>query len=177
MTDRRMLGRIGFCAAILFLAFVGLGSRLAFLHLGDHDERRANIQGNRQVTRTISVRRGRILERSGTETLLAVDMAVRDVCADPSRIAQENAVVTVSAVLSEILNIPVDEVVILFTVTLVPDLPQLNTCQIMIATDMKNGGLCPSGSFIKGIPLSIQMLVIGAATLNQITHTDDKFRA
>ncbi|MBL7114766.1 MAG: penicillin-binding protein 2 [Kiritimatiellae bacterium] len=112
MTDRCTFGRIGISAAILFLAFAGLGSRLAFLHLGDHDEHRANIQGNRRVTRTISARRGRILERSGKDTLLAVDMAVRDVCADPSRIAQEKAVVSVVIALSEILKIPADEVAV-----------------------------------------------------------------
>lgn len=97
-----------FCAVVLMSAFVGLGCRLAFLHLGEHDEKVEKVKTNRQLRRRLDVRRGRIYGRAGSRGLLALDVSCRDVCVDPMRVVQEDRVLEVAGFLSATLDVPTD---------------------------------------------------------------------
>ena len=106
MSDGSEKRRILFCGGILIVALIGLGSRLALLHLGDHGDELNRIKRSRSIRRTITVRRGNIYERGGRQNVLAMDMAVKDVCADPMKIAQEGQSKLVARVLSKYLDVP-----------------------------------------------------------------------
>ncbi len=99
-------------AVIYLLAVVGLGSRLAFLHLGPHAEMRNRVETNRQFEKEIMGRRGNVCDRNGTHNILALDLAVKDICADPMVIVKTNAVLDVASRLAEQLSLPVDEVAV-----------------------------------------------------------------
>jgi len=112
MNNRQMALRFVMSAVFFMLAMVGLGSRLAFLHLGPHSVLRQNIERTRQFEKEISVRRGNICDRGGRYNILALDLAVKDVCADPMVVVDSNAVLEVASRLSEKLELPVDEVAV-----------------------------------------------------------------
>lgn len=109
MNDRHVAARMLLCGAVIALALIGLGGRLAYLHLGQHDEQRASVKRNRHIRKTITVRRGNILERNGQINLLAVDAPVRDICADPMKISQDGRRAETAAALADQLDIPADE--------------------------------------------------------------------
>jgi len=100
-------------ALVYLTAMTGLGFRLAFLHIGPHEERRRRVMNLRQVEKEIKVKRGRIVDCVGEGNILAMDLAVRDVCVDPTIIEQEKNMVEVSSCLSDYLGIPSDEVAVL----------------------------------------------------------------
>jgi len=90
----------------------GLGFRLALLHLGPHEKLRGEVQKSRQIEREIKVRRGNIYDCAGSGNILALDLAVRDVCADPRTIVSNRSVIAVASCLAEQLGIPTDEVAV-----------------------------------------------------------------
>ncbi|MDP6522691.1 MAG: penicillin-binding protein 2 [Kiritimatiellia bacterium] len=112
MNDRSLIRRVVLSGAVLVLALIGLGGRLAFLHLSGHAEVHASVKKTRHIKRELTVRRGNICDRGGSNNLLALDMAVKDVCADPMKIVQENKVVEVASVLAERLDLPTDTVAV-----------------------------------------------------------------
>lgn len=112
MTERRIARRILLCSVCLIVALAGLGARLAYLHLGEHEGIREQVRRTRHVRRTLTGRRGDILERRGPGCLMALDMAVKNVCADPMKIAEQSRMVDVASALSEALNLPTDEVAV-----------------------------------------------------------------
>jgi cell division protein FtsI (penicillin-binding protein 3) len=112
MNNRQMALRFVLSAVFFVLTMVGLGCRLAFLHLGPHTAFRDSIESHRQFEKAIAVRRGNICDRGGRHNILALDLAVKDVCADPSAILKTNAVLEVASRLAEHLEIPVDEVAV-----------------------------------------------------------------
>ncbi len=79
----RMLVVVG----ILALMWLGLGTRLCFLHLGDNDRLLTRIQKNREVEQDLVVSRGRVLDRNGN--IMALDLTLRKVAVDP-KFMQEN---------------------------------------------------------------------------------------
>ncbi len=112
MNNRQMALRFVLTAIFFMLIMVGLGSRLAFLHLGPHGDFRDNIKQHRQFEKAIAVRRGNICDRGGLHNILALDLAVKDVCAEPKMIVAMNAVLDVASKLAEYLDLPVDEVAV-----------------------------------------------------------------
>jgi cell division protein FtsI (penicillin-binding protein 3) len=112
MNDRRMLLRFGVSAVVYMLLVTGLGARLAFLHLGPHEGRRDCIDRLRQFHEDLRGQRGAIYDRGGTENILAVDLPVKDICADPSVVVASNAVASVASVLADRLGMDVDEIAI-----------------------------------------------------------------
>lgn len=112
MNDRRMFLRFGVSAVMYLLLVTGLGARLAFLHLGSHEGRRGRIERLRQFREELRGRRGAIYDRGGAGNILAVDLAVKDICADPSLVVASNAVVSVASRLAEALALDVDAVAI-----------------------------------------------------------------
>lgn len=89
---------------------LGLGARLAFLHLGPHTAELADIHRNRTWAVEIGVERGKVFDRRGLENILALDLPVKDVCADPDAVVSSGQVAVVSAKLSELLGLPVSDV-------------------------------------------------------------------
>jgi cell division protein FtsI/penicillin-binding protein 2 len=77
--------------ALVILAFVGLGFRLVDLQVLRHDELAKLAHGNTQRVFTESPRRGNIFDARGN--LLATSVAIKMVCADPSLIGNQQAVV------------------------------------------------------------------------------------
>src|ERR1019366_8508266 len=78
---------------LIFLgaAFAGLGYRLVDLQILRHDELSAKAQRNTQREFRQAPRRGDILDASGN--ILATSVPVKTICADPSLIGNQPAVV------------------------------------------------------------------------------------
>jgi len=77
--------------ALVVLAFVGLGFRLVDLQVLRHDELAKLAHDNTQREFRESPRRGNIFDARGN--LLATSVAVKTVCADPSLLGNQQAVV------------------------------------------------------------------------------------
>ncbi|MBL7077314.1 MAG: penicillin-binding protein 2 [Kiritimatiellae bacterium] len=104
--------RLYVSSSMLSLAVIGLGVRLAFLHLGSHEATRARIDRNRSYERKILAGRGAIHDRNGNGNVLAMNLGVKDVCIDPAVTAKGEGVVKTACKLSELLNVPTDEVAV-----------------------------------------------------------------
>lgn len=102
MTERRQTWRMGAVAAIAAAALGGLGVRLAFLHLGPNEELRARVERIRRVERRLPVGRGRIFDRSGQ--VLAMDLVMKDVWADPRAILEKGHVRFIATHLARLLE-------------------------------------------------------------------------
>lgn len=112
MNDRGIKYRVVFSGVVLVLALLGLGGRLAFLHLSAHEETYERVRRTRHIKRKLNVRRGNIFDRGGSSNLMALDMAVKDVCADPMKIVEENKVVEVAGALADNLGLPTDTIAV-----------------------------------------------------------------
>lgn len=103
MTERRSIWRIG----LVLLAAVGvwcaLGARLVQLHLGPNSELRQRVTRIRKVEQDILVGRGRILDCNGN--ILALDIPLKNVCADPQTILEKGHLKFVGAQLARILDL------------------------------------------------------------------------
>lgn len=112
MNKRSMILRFVLSAAVYLCAMSGLGFRLALLHLGPNEDFRAQIRKNRQIEKKIKVVRGNIYDCTGHANILAMDLAVRDVCVDPTVVASNKNFLAVVSLLSEELALPSDEVAV-----------------------------------------------------------------
>src|SRR5277367_5172980 len=77
--------------ALVVLAFVGLGFRLVDLQVWRHDELAKLAEKKTQQTTWQEAKRGDILDANGN--LLATSVSVKTICANPSLIGGEQAVV------------------------------------------------------------------------------------
>jgi len=112
MTDQHTKGRFAFSIIVLMAAMTGLGMRLAFLHLGLEDKKREGVENSRRLEKKIHPGRGVICDRKGEGNILAINLFVKDVCADPSIVVKSNMTAKVAALLAGGLDIPVDEVAV-----------------------------------------------------------------
>lgn len=112
MNDRRTTVRFIMSAALLALAMIGLGIRLALLHLGANESIRASFANTRRYEKKLLAGRGTIYDCRGRANILALNMAVKDVCADPKAILATNKLVEVSSRLAEHLGLPVDAIAV-----------------------------------------------------------------
>ena len=108
MSERRGIARAFLCAACLLLAMLGLGCRLAFLHLGTHDDVRASIERARGYRSRLNVSRGRVYDRR--ENVLALDLPGKAVCAEPRTIVSNKLIHAVSFALADCLSMSADDV-------------------------------------------------------------------
>lgn len=109
MSERGVKSRIFILAACLMLAVTGLGVRLAFLHLVTADEVRLLIEKNRRIETPLSAPRGKIFDRSRESNILALNLVMKDICADPSVIARDGgSVADICRELSPVLGLPVE---------------------------------------------------------------------
>jgi len=96
-------GRTLLVALFIVSAFVGLGTRLVFLHLKPADSTLARIETGRHLEVKMSGPRGQILDRNGN--ILAVDIPVRHLCADPQFILKHGDIHAVCKALTHHLPI------------------------------------------------------------------------
>ena len=88
---------------VLATAWVGLGARLLMLHLGQNEGLRSRVEQIRSVVQEIPVGRGRILDCHGN--ILALDLAVKNVCVDPGVINSNGHVNAVGVHLARLLQL------------------------------------------------------------------------
>jgi len=81
MSERRPFSRFLVVALVLVVVWSCLAARLVNLHLGDHPELREKIANTRKRTQEMLVGRGRILDRN--QNIMALDLAMKHVIADP----------------------------------------------------------------------------------------------
>lgn len=98
--------------AVWLLVGLGTGAlavRLFFLHLGDNENLRQRAEVLRRAEFTTKPTRGRILDSSGV--LLALDVGVKNVCADPRRIVESGHVRFVARHLARALDLDAEMLV------------------------------------------------------------------
>lgn len=101
--EGRLLRRLIGVWVVLAAAFIGLGGRVVWLHLGAHPELHALMDQAREVRQTLVVNRGRVLDRNGA--ILATDRLVYDINADPKRLTEEALDASVAAHLARVLGL------------------------------------------------------------------------
>ncbi len=110
MTERCSITRLYVVAVFLCLALLGVTSRLAYLHLQPDSEARNKADRIRRFKKELVGSRGRILDGSPARNILAMNLAVKDVCIDPSEVAQRGQSELVVQELSESLCVPMDQI-------------------------------------------------------------------
>ncbi|OGV66004.1 MAG: hypothetical protein A2498_07285 [Lentisphaerae bacterium RIFOXYC12_FULL_60_16] len=110
MNDWRWKWRFYASAFLLGLVLTGLSVRLVFLHALTPESVVRGIDESRRMHKQLLAGRGAICDRMGSGNLLALNVPMKDVCANPALIVRSNLLVDVSATLSELLDVPVDEV-------------------------------------------------------------------
>lgn len=103
MINRSYKWRLAFIVFVVTGAFAGLGARLTYLHLSPNERFQERITRVRQTERVIPAERGRITDRRGQT--LAMDLAVKDVWIDPTRIQADGHGEFIAAHLARILQI------------------------------------------------------------------------
>lgn len=103
-TEPRGSTRFIITVSLLGLAMVGLVARLIVLHLGTPEQERATAAKTRTFKQTLSVPRGRILEGSPACGILALNIGVKDIWADPAFLLASNRVSRTVASLKPLLE-------------------------------------------------------------------------
>ena len=109
-TDQRGSTRFLIIVALLGMAMVGLVVRLVVLHLGSPEQDRATAAKTRTFKQTVSVPRGRILDASSTSGIMALNVGVKDIWADPASLSASNRVFSTISRLKPLLEFDVAEV-------------------------------------------------------------------
>lgn len=99
-------GRTVFASVMIVTVFIGLGIRLAFLHLRPSPGTMARIANARRLEQETRGPRGRILDRNGN--MLAVDIAAKHICIDPKFIKENGDISAVYKALAG--QFPMDRV-------------------------------------------------------------------
>ena len=89
MTERRSTLRFIIVAVCLHLALLSVAARLAYLHLKPDGSFRKKIEDSHRYRKEILGGRGRIHEGSAEGNILALNLPVKDVCADPAVLAKD----------------------------------------------------------------------------------------
>lgn len=99
-----------FAVAILVLfAWGGLACRLLHLQLGSPEVCREQLTRTRSQEKKVAGSRGRIFDRKGRVNVLALDVAMKDVIADPHQIVTNRQVGAVAAQLAPVLEMTTSE--------------------------------------------------------------------
>jgi len=86
MTERVFTWRLVVMVVLLTMVWGGLGGRLAYLQLWPKNSLREAIRRDHILQKELPVGRGRLLDCRGN--LLAQDLAMKNVCADPQEVVQ-----------------------------------------------------------------------------------------
>lgn len=92
----------------ILLAWIGLAIRVASLHLGPNEYLRNRVQQLRDFSDDITARRGRILDRNGQ--LLAMELPVTRIDADPSILAASTNIGRMAVGLAKTLGMDLNDV-------------------------------------------------------------------
>ncbi len=111
MTDKSSMLRLLWPSGILIIALVGLGFRLAFLHIGEHESTVLSIEKRYYSERKIIARRGSIFDRNGKNNILSLTLDAKHVKADPAVISEKGCVHEVASKLASELDLPVDKLI------------------------------------------------------------------
>jgi len=95
-------GRTVITSVVITAVFIGLGVRLAFLHLRPSPGTLSRIESGRHLEQETRGPRGRILDRNGN--MLALDIAAKHVCADPKFIFENGDITNVCNAISSKLS-------------------------------------------------------------------------
>lgn len=109
MNDGQIRKRCLLVTVSFTVVLLGLGSRLALLHFRA-DAQRVGLVDRKTVEQTICVRRGAIVDCMGRDGILALDLSVQDICADPQVIAQNGTVDQVLDQVGQMVEIEHDRV-------------------------------------------------------------------
>lgn len=101
--------RVAGVATALLGVWGGLAFRLGQLHLGTNENLKDRATRMHRVQEEILAERGRIYDRN--DRLLALDLPVRDVIAEPVVILSNRQVQAVSARLATVLDLPLEQVI------------------------------------------------------------------
>ena len=110
MPDSAHKWRIIVATGFMVLCMIGLGTRLAFLHLGLVAQAEPLEQG-RSYQRTLDGETGKIFDRRGRENILACDRILKDIWVDPRRIREMEAADEVVNALASLNLVPRSELV------------------------------------------------------------------
>ncbi len=105
MNDRAIKLRFAVGAVFLLAAMSGLGSRLAFLHIWQYDP-----SIDRSMEKSIIAGRGNIYDSSEGGNIMALNLAVKDVCADPWKVSASDNLDIVSENLADALQIDIKKI-------------------------------------------------------------------
>lgn len=103
MSERRQFVRLLMAIVAVLAAFGGLAFRVGHLHLDDNRAVRETVARTRRVEQQILVGRGRILDRRGA--ILAMDLTVYRLNADPQMILRDGLVEAYAALFSRKLGL------------------------------------------------------------------------
>jgi cell division protein FtsI (penicillin-binding protein 3) len=103
MTDRGYILRMVMVIIGLLATWLGLAARLVSLHLGSNQRLHSRIEQIHTLEQDILVGRGRILDRRGN--ILALDLSVKNVVADPKTVLEGGHLKFVGAHLARLLNL------------------------------------------------------------------------
>ena len=112
MTDKRAILRLLWLSATMVVILVGLGVRLAFLHIGEHESTVLIVERKHHRERVIVAKRGSVFDRNGKNNILALTLDAKHVKADPKVISEKGCVQEVAEKLAEELDLPIDKLVI-----------------------------------------------------------------
>jgi len=106
--ERNNIWRVALVAILLLLVWGGLAARLCVLHLGANESLKERVRRMRTVEEKILVGRGRIFDRN--EKLLALDLPVKNIIADPVVILSNGTAKAISMHLARVLHLPQQQV-------------------------------------------------------------------
>jgi cell division protein FtsI (penicillin-binding protein 3) len=109
MTDRDRNIRLEWLALALALAFAGLVVRLVYLHLLTDETIRQSVEDKGTIVKPILTGRGRILEGSKAGNIVALNVGMFDLCADPALLAKSNLTGQVASSLGTVLGVTSEE--------------------------------------------------------------------
>ncbi len=109
MTNDRVILRLLWPSVALVVAFVGLGVRLAFLHIGEHESTVLRVERRHYRKRSVIAKRGSIFDRNGKKNILALTLDAKHVKADPKVISDKGVVDEVAEKLSKEFDLPLDK--------------------------------------------------------------------
>lgn len=107
MSNGRYRGRLILTAAVTIAVLIGLSLRLVLLHVGPHEKLKTRVDRMRYTEKEIRVGRGRIFDAQGS--ILALDLPVQDVFADPKVILEKGHLQFVTSHLARILQLDAEE--------------------------------------------------------------------
>jgi cell division protein FtsI (penicillin-binding protein 3) len=106
--ERNNIWRVALVAILLLLVWGGLAARLCVLHLGGNESLKERVRRMRTVEEKILVGRGRIFDRN--KHLLALDLPVKNIIADPVVILSNGTAKAISTHLARVLDLPPKQV-------------------------------------------------------------------